>query len=843
MTIVTALGPLANSKCFVLYRLIPKDGGKADKVPTDHRTGANSNAQDPATWMTAPEAEYWAGQYGGGFGVGIVIYEGSGLFCVDLDEAWEGQGWSQWALSVVQRFPGAYGEVSVSGRGLHIIGRYQGALDPHGTKLLPLRTEAYTKERFIALTGSGAQGDPLSDHTAALRGFLMEYFPPRHDGTATAEWTTEPVAEWRGPADDAELVNRALRSNSIGGTFGGKANFTDLWTANAEKLARIFPPQSYGKDFDHSSADQALANHLAFWTGSNCERMARLMRYSGLARDKWEREDYFQGTILHAVATQKEWYKDRTMAQATPAAPTEPQPVGQSPAGASLATPITLAYNTEQGRLNPPGSGPTDVQGIAPANTATGPHENKAAHTLPGVNIPVPVTLQPGECPAPGTLATSTEQEAMFAGCTYVEDIDNVLMPDGVLLDSKRFDNRFPGITFIVTADGTKPTRSAWDAFVQSEVLAFPKVRGLFFAPTEPSGAVVMRDGHRFINSYVPTTVECTAGDYTPFWAHLKKLLPNGQDAETLLYYMAAMVQNQGAKFPWCPFIQGVEGNGKSFLCEAVERCIGPKYTHRANAAKLDAMHNAELYGKIFIRMDEVKIDHARGSVWETIKMLVTETRLEIRAMHTDKVTREVCFNLMLLSNHKNGIRKTENDRRIAPFFCAQQIASDLQRDGLTGDYFNNLWTWAESGGWAVIHWFLRSIQIPDEFNPATRCKRAPTTTSTLDAIMESWGAAEQEVKEALDAGLPGFKNGWVSSSALDVLLAKIGKENSVPRQKRRTLLNTLGYQPHPALSNGRSPVRLSDGSQPVIYVKEGSAQAELTDPRAIMDAYVGAQK
>jgi len=826
MTIVNALGPLANSKCFVLYRLVPKDGGKADKVPTDHRTGANSNAQDPATWMTAPEAEYWATQYGAGFGVGIVIYEGSGLFCVDLDEAWEGQGWSQWALSVVQRFPGAYGEVSVSGRGLHIIGRYQGALDPHGTKLLPLRTEAYTKERFIALTGSGATGDPLSDHTAALRGFLMEYFPPRHDGTATAEWTTEPVAEWRGPADDAELVNRALRSNSIGGTFGGKANFTDLWTANVEKLSKIFPPQSYGKDFDHSSADQALANHLAFWTGSDCERMARLMRYSGLNRDKWEREDYFQGTILHAVATQKEWYKDRSVAPTATLAYAPPNVAqvssGETVPSSDVPPPSVIATN---GGIVPDGSKP----GIQPG--------------LPGVNIPVPVTLKPGECPAPGTLATSTEQEAMFAGCTYVEDIDNVLMPDGVLLDSKRFDNRFPGITFIVTADGTKPTRSAWDAFVQSEVLSFPKVRGLFFAPTEESGAVVIRDGHRFINSYVPTTVECTAGDYMPFWTHLKKLLPNGQDSEILLYYMAAMVQNQGSKFPWCPFIQGVEGNGKSFLCEAMERCIGPKYTHRANAAKLDAMHNAELYGKIFIRMDEVKIDHARGSVWETIKMLVTETRLEIRAMHTDKVTREVCFNLMLLSNHKNGIRKTENDRRIAPFFCAQQTASDLLRDGLTGEYFNDLWTWAEAGGWAVIHWFLRSIQIPDEFNPATRCKRAPTTTSTLDAIMESWGAAEQEVKEALDAGLPGFKNGWVSSSALDVLLAKVGKENSVPRNKRRTLLNTLGYVPHPALHGGRSPIRMGDGSQPVLYIKDSSDAGRLADAKAVVDAYMAAQK
>jgi Family of unknown function (DUF5906) len=839
MSIVNALGPLANSKCFILFRLVPKEGGKSDKVPLDHTTGHlfpkdSGGHLNPAHWMTAAEAEYWAGQYGGGHGVGIVIYEGSGLFCVDLDEAWEGQGWSQWALSVVQRFPGAYGEVSVSGRGLHIIGRYQGALDPHGTKLLPLRTEAYTKERFIALTGSGATGDPLSDHTAALRGFLMEYFPPRHDGTATAEWTTEPVAEWRGPADDAELVNRALRSNSIGGTFGGKANFVDLWTANAEKLARIFPPQSYGKDFDHSSADQALANHLAFWTGSNCERMARLMRYSGLNRDKWEREDYFQGTILHAVATQKEWYKDRTQVTVAPGVAHEVSRIADAAPAVGQPPPVQM---------------PPQVQAVT---VLQGPQQHEVAPGagLPGVNIPVPVTLKPGECPPPGTLATSTEQEAMFAGCTYVEDINMVLMPDSTLLDSTRFDNRFPGITFIVTADGTKPTRSAWDAFVQSEVTAFPKVRGLFFAPRETPGAVIFKEGGKFINSYVPLEVTAQPGDYTPFWAHLKKLLPNGQDAEILLYYMAAVVQNPGVKFTWWPFVQGVPGNGKSFMCEALERCVGSKFTHAADASKLGGRFNGAFYGKLFVRVDEVKIDHQRGNVWESLKLLITQEKLEIEAKGVDAVTREVCFNGMLLSNHKNGVKKTPEDRRIAPFFCAQQTLADLYQQGMVDDelgetsrYFDGLWAWANGGGWEIINWFLRSIQIPTHLNPAQSCRRAPNTTSTMDAIMEGWGTAEQEVKEALDSGLPGFKGGWVSSCAVDVLLSKIGKENSVPRNKRRNLLHTLGYHPHPALTNGRSPVRMADGTQPVLYVKDGSEAGRLTDARAVVDAYIAAQK
>jgi hypothetical protein len=471
---------------------------------------------------------------------------------------------------------------------------------------------------------------------------------------------------------------------------------------------------------------------------------------------------------------------------------------------------------------------------------------------LEGVVIPEKLTLQQGEIAPPGATLFLQDQQAMFHGCMYVEDLCQILMPEGVLLDKARFDNRFPGITFSITGDGTKPTMSAWDAFVQSQVFSFPKVRGLYFAPTEPAGAVVWKDGMQFINSWVPQDIPSEAGDYTPFWAHLKKILPNGQDAEILFYYMAAMVQHQGTKFQWAPYIQGVEGNGKSIICDAMEHCIGSRYTHMGNAAKLGSEHNAELYGKIFLRFDEVKIDqNKRADVWETLKNMVTATKLEIRAMYTDKVTREVCFNIIMLSNHKNGIRKTRNDRRLCTLFCAQQSLADLLRDGLIDDvngqhstYFNQLWDWCNTGGWAKINWALRNVVIPAQFNPAGECRRAPDTTSTLDAIMQGMGMAEQELLEAIGVGLDGFRGGWVSSDALDLLLARVGKGSAIPRQSRPGLLQALGYTTHPALGEGgRITTRMPNGSRPVLYLRIGHTAMGLGSQKEVVDAYVKAQK
>lgn len=880
MNIIQALGSLANQRCFILYKLFAKPGTwKLDKVPVSEITGHSSDAQDPATHLTAHEALMWAttkglGTQAGHYGVGIVLSEALGIFCIDLDDCLDlttGQ-WHPNAVAVCQRFPGAARELSVSGRALHILGRHTGPVPPHSMKCAPLKMEAYDKLRFIALTGDGWDGSIDSDHTAAYHQFLVEYFPPRHEAEGSQDWTTEPVPQWSGPEDDGELVNRALRSHGAGSVFGGKASFRDLWTGNADRLAASFPDQSGAWPWDRSGADQALANHLAFWTGNNCERIQRIMLgCEALRRDKWEREDYIPGTIIRATSTQKQWYKDRSAPKLAETPATLAAPVTALVATvplAGVAGSLQPVYNTDQGRAYPetvtgPGTpapavvvAPISPDGVKPGfptgayvDPGAAPAQAAKLQAIAGVIIPEEVKVQKGVKPPVGSLLTSTDQAVIWDGYVFVEDIKRIMTPEGLVIDAEQFDSRFSGLTFITTPDGTKPTKSAWEAFVNSEVHEFPKVRGLFFAPREPAGTTVMRDGMPFLNSFVPVTIASTPGDYSPFWNHLKKLLPRSNDAEILLYYMAAIIQNPGVKFTWWPFIQGVPGNGKSFLCEALQRCVGEKFTHAADASKIGGRFNAAFYGKLFVRLDEVKMDHQRGSSWESLKLLITQTTLEVEAKGIDSVSREMCFNGMMLSNYKNGVRKTPEDRRIAPFFCAQQTLTDLYTQGMVDDpegeaskYFDALWSWAENGGWEVIRWFLANITIPDQLNPAKSCRRAPTTTSTREAIMAGWGVAEQEVVEAISQGYEGFRGGWVNSVSLDRLLAQIGKENAIPRQARAQLMTNLGYQHHPALAEGRSPVKMPDGSQPVLWVKAGHGALALGTAQ-VLAAFQEAQR
>jgi hypothetical protein len=302
-------------------------------------------------------------------------------------------------------------------------------------------------------------------------------------------------------------------------------------------------------------------------------------------------------------------------------------------------------------------------------------------------------------------------------------------------------------------------------------------------------------------------------------------------------------VQHAGEKFQWWPLIQGVEGNGKTTLSHLLEYAIGERYAHWPKAAELGSKFNSAFYGKLMIFCEDVYISEARGSMWETLKPMITSPRLEIEGKGVDKVTREVCFNGVMNTNHKNAIRKTANDRRIGPFFCAQQKKADLLRDGMTKDYFRALRTWRMGEGKEIVADYLTRYEIPDEWNPAADCIVCPDTTATKEAINAGLGAAEQEVLEAIAQRATGFRGGWISSTALDRVLASIGKQGSLPRNKRREMLETLGYLPHAALPEGRATSVDTDGTRPYLYCLQDAPGSTETNPAAVMLWYQAAQK
>jgi len=311
-----ALAAFANYPQFILYKLVPsrKSPGKMDKLPVDHRTlqvfTKDSNWQvDPTAWTTSENAINLCKLCGTDYGVGFFFIANDPFFFVDIDKCRLdiNSPWSDTANAVLSYFPGAAVEVSQSGTGLHIFG--MGNAPIHGCKHDALGIEFYTERRFVALTGTDIIGDAGTNHNEWLPNFVTNYVPPKI-AHQPEQWTTGPVPEWNGPEDDDALIYKALQSTSGAGAFGTRATFRDLWERNEEVLPAFYPPNETDTgEYDESNADMALFQHLAFWTGKDCERILRLAWQSGLQRDKWtHHKNYLRISITRSVSLQKDVY-------------------------------------------------------------------------------------------------------------------------------------------------------------------------------------------------------------------------------------------------------------------------------------------------------------------------------------------------------------------------------------------------------------------------------------------------------------------------------------------------------------------------------------------------------
>lgn len=859
-----ALRPLAEYRQFILCKYVPsqKEPGKFDKYPVDHRTlqvfAKGSDWQnDPTAWTDADNALKLAGLCGDDYGIGFFFTANDPFFFLDIDRCLQPDNtWSPLALQLLGYCRGAAAAVSSSGRGLHVFGKVP-APTPHGSRNDALGLELYTEKRFVALSGTGANGNAATvcDYFPWL---VSEYFPPKGAASGVDDWTEEAVEGFTGPEDDNELVERACASRSAAGAFGAGATFAELWEGDADALARAYPD---GSGHNGSQADAALAQHLAFWTGNNCERILRLMWLSGLVRDKWDREDYLYRTILNAVRMQETVYSTGGDADTT-----DVDGFGAAKLKATSDAQRQFAESIRAERFaefKAAGMAEPDLEQLA---RQTDPklwldHRDKSGDQLLAM-------VRPIEVAPPPTLTASlepqiqegfqylgaTQQIEYFEGCVYVQSLHKIFTPAGTLLKSEQFNATYGGYTFQMDATGNKTTRKAWDAFTESQLVRYPKAAATCFRPDVEPGAIIYEEGDALVNTYKPVETPRVKGDPAPFLRHVEKILPDPGDRGIILAYMAACIQHKGVKFQWAPLLQGAEGNGKTLLTRCVAFAVGQKYTHQPPANEISEKFNEWLFNKLFIGIEDVYVPEHKREIIEVLKPMITNDRLAMRAMQQGQVMGDNRANFMLNSNHKDAIRKSRSDRRFSVFYTAQQSDEDIARDGMGGSYFPDLYDWLKGRneyesfgpnyGYAVVADYLADYAIPDELNPATRCHRAPKTSTTEEAISQSMGGVEQEIMEAVAEDRPGFAGGWISSVAVERLLQTIRAARSIPHNKRRELLQSLGYDYHPALRDGRTNVGipLDDNKKPRLFIRNGHIHANITSANEAAKLYQEAQ-
>lgn len=257
---------------------------------------ASGDPTDPAKWSDYDTAEAACKRFGG-TGMGIAF--GDGLAGIDIDA--HGIPKNPLQDEILDMFAGTYIECSPSGKGRHILFYVDyGTLNDRGyindelefvgyaNKKRSIDIETYITKRYFTWTGTADEEHfttyDVNDMTEQYMAFLDKYM---RDEKPTYQ---APTQQYHVELDmSTEDILAKARTHANGAKFIALYDNGDL--------------SAYGND--HSAADLALCNMLAWYLGKDADKIDAAFQDSALMRDKWlERhgnQTYGEMTIAAAI--------------------------------------------------------------------------------------------------------------------------------------------------------------------------------------------------------------------------------------------------------------------------------------------------------------------------------------------------------------------------------------------------------------------------------------------------------------------------------------------------------------------------------------------------------------
>lgn len=294
------LDDLKQKENWLCWKYEERDGKKT-KIPINPKTGQYASSSDPETWATFEQAQEHNKTNPETDGIGVVFGEDDFVAGIDLDNVRDPDTGElePWAVDVIKRAD-SYTEVSPSGTGIHILlygmlpenGRTRAKQESTLNCFEESEIEMYDSGRFFTVTFDHIDVSTLNVYQRKTELVdIHEDYLARDEPETEQNTTTEPT-EGELDLSDQELIEKAKNAEN------GR-DFERLWNGDTSAY-----------DGDHSRADQALCNHLAFWTQNDPTRIEQLFEKSGLVRGKWlERKDYRQRTIKNAIRNTNETYQ------------------------------------------------------------------------------------------------------------------------------------------------------------------------------------------------------------------------------------------------------------------------------------------------------------------------------------------------------------------------------------------------------------------------------------------------------------------------------------------------------------------------------------------------------
>lgn len=280
------------------YEWKEKDDGSGrwDKPPFQAKCPEFcADSTKASTWATFSEA-MTTYQRGGFDGIGYVL--NSDEAGIDLDDVRDPvTGAIDPSAAEIVNQIGSYAEISPSGTGIKIVAK--GTLQK-GRKFTQIGVEMYGRGRYFTVTGHVISELPaVEDRQAEIDG-IYKTLDERNDAAKQTK-------------NDAAKQTKSRFKLHV--PLTPSANLTDedliakasAAAGDAGKKFRDFMKGGINGYSSPSEADLAFCNLIVFWT-DDADQVRRIVKQSGLNRDKWKRDDYAERTIALAFKGRRNRY-------------------------------------------------------------------------------------------------------------------------------------------------------------------------------------------------------------------------------------------------------------------------------------------------------------------------------------------------------------------------------------------------------------------------------------------------------------------------------------------------------------------------------------------------------
>lgn len=325
--------------------------------------------------------------------------------------------------------------------------------------------------------------------------------------------------------------------------------------------------------------------------------------------------------------------------------------------------------------------------------------------------------------------------------------------------------------------------------------LKITTVTDFAYDPAQPTELFFVDESKRYVNTYSPTYPELDSANAEKagamFLTHINNLVGELEYRQTLIDYMAFMVQRPGVKIRWAPCIQGAEGCGKTLLAEANKAVHGKRHVKTIDGTAVVSGWNDWAFGYQLVVLEEVRVQGTnRYDIMNRLKPWITNEDIPINEKFRSSHDVRNITNYILFSNFHDALALTANDRRY--FVIKSPLQTKQQVLALGPRYFADLFEMIKKMPGALRAW-LANWTISPSFSPDGH---APRTKYVDELVADSANDLTAAVRRLLLEGdYPLIQYDIVSAKMLSDVLGLTEGLHGITGQQVAHVLREEGFR------------------------------------------------